>query len=74
VRSFPTITGIAPTSGNIGSRVTLTGTNLTDATGFAFNGTAVSPFTTPSGDLTATVAVPSGATTGPGKRIVGHAG
>jgi hypothetical protein len=65
VRSFPTITGIAPTSGNIGSSVVLTGTNLTDATGFAFNGTAVSPFTTPSGDLTATVTVPSGATTGP---------
>ena len=65
VRSFPTITGITPTSGNIGSSVTLTGTNLTDATSFAFNGTAVLPFTTPSGDLTATVAVPSGATTGP---------
>lgn len=65
VRSFPTITGITPTTGNIGSSVTVTGTNLTDATGFAFNGTAVSPFTTPAGDLTATVAVPSGATTGP---------
>ncbi len=65
VRSFPTITGISPTTGNTGSSVTLTGTNLTDATGFAFNGTAVSPFTTPAGDLTATVAVPSGATTGP---------
>ena len=65
VRSFPTITGISPTSGNTGSSVTVTGTNLTDATGFAFNGAAVSPFTTPSADLTATVAVPSGATTGP---------
>ncbi len=65
VRSFPTITGITPTTGNTGSSVTVTGTNLTDATGFAFNGTAVSPFTTPTGDLTATVAVPSGATTGP---------
>jgi len=65
VRSFPTITGIAPTSGNTGSSVTVTGTNLTDATGFAFNGTAVSPFTTPTGDLMATVTVPSGATTGP---------
>jgi hypothetical protein len=65
VRSFPTITGIAPATGNIGSSVTVTGTNLTDATGFAFNGTAVSPFTAPTGDLTATVAVPSGATTGP---------
>ena len=65
VRSFPTITSIAPASGNTGSSVTLTGTNLTDAIGFAFNGTAVSPFPTPGGDLTATVTVPSGATTGP---------
>ncbi len=65
VRSFPTITGISPTSGAVGSSVTVTGTNLLDATGFAFNGTAVAPFTAPSSDLTATVTVPNGATTGP---------
>jgi hypothetical protein len=65
VRSFPTITGIAPTSGPTGTSVTVTGTNLTDATGFAFNGTATTGFTTPTSDLTATVTVPGGATTGP---------
>jgi hypothetical protein len=65
VRSFPTITGIAPTSGPTGTSVTVTGTNLTDATGFAFNGTATTGFTTPTADLTATVTVPGGATTGP---------
>jgi len=65
VRSFPTITGITPTSGQISSSVSVSGTNLLDATGFKFNGTAVSPFTTPTNDFSATVTVPSGATTGP---------
>ena len=65
VRSFPTITGISPTSGQISSSVTVTGTNLLDATSFKFNGTAVSPFTTPTSDFSAPVTVPSGTTTGP---------
>jgi hypothetical protein len=65
VRSFPTITAIAPATGSPGTSVRVTGTNLTDATSFAFNGTAVAPFTTPTNDLSATVVVPSGATTGP---------
>jgi hypothetical protein len=65
VRSFPTITGIAPATGNIGTSVAITGTNLTDATGFAFNGTSTTGFVTPGSDLAATVPVPNGATTGP---------
>ena len=65
VRSFPTITGISPSTGARGSSVVLVGTNLLDATGFAFNGAAVAPFTTPTDDLTATVTVPNTATTGP---------
>ena len=65
VRSFATITGISPINGQISSSVTVAGTNLLDATGFKFNGTAVSPFTTPTSDFSATVTVPSGTTTGP---------
>ncbi len=65
VRSFPTITGISPTSGKSGTGVTVTGTNLTDATSFAFNGTAVTPFTTPGSDLTAVLTAPQYVTTGP---------
>ena len=65
VRSFPTITGISPTSGNVGTSVTITGTNLMDANGFKFNGTAVSPFTTPTGDFSATATAPAATTTGP---------
>jgi len=64
VRSFPTITGISPTSGTAGTNVVVSGTNLMDVTAFRFNGTAVAPFTTPTYDLTATFAVPSGASTG----------
>ncbi|MBF9221452.1 LamG-like jellyroll fold domain-containing protein [Hymenobacter ruricola] len=65
VRSFPTITGISPNIGVAGTSVSITGTNLTDATGFAFNGTATTGFATPTSDLAATVAVPVGASTGP---------
>ena len=43
----------------------IVGTNLTDATGFKFNGTAVTPFTTPTNDFLINVTVPSAATTGP---------
>ncbi|WP_191906468.1 LamG-like jellyroll fold domain-containing protein [Hymenobacter baengnokdamensis] len=65
VRSFPTITGISPSSGAQGTSVAVTGTNLLDATGFAFNGGAVSPFTTPGSDYSATITVPATASTGP---------
>ena len=65
MRSFPTITSLTPASGPRGSSVLIAGTNLTDATSFAFNGAAVTPFTTPTDDFSATVTVPNTATTGP---------
>ncbi|GAA4346825.1 hypothetical protein GCM10023185_01430 [Hymenobacter saemangeumensis] len=64
VRSFPTITSLTPSSGPRGSSVLVGGTNLLDATGMAFNNTAVAPFTTPTDDYSATVTVPAAATTG----------
>ena len=65
VRSFPTITGISPGSGTVGTAVTFTGTNLTDITSLTFNGTPLFSFGTPVNDLTVTYPVPNGATTGP---------
>ncbi len=57
-----TITSFAPTSGNVGTSVTITGTNLLGVTSVKFNGiTAV--FTT-STATSVTATVPSGATTG----------
>ena len=59
----PTITSFSPTSGGIGSTVTITGTNLTAATSVSFNGTAATNFTVNSAtQITATIS--SGATTG----------
>src|SRR5439155_26132609 len=58
----PNISSFNPTSGQIGTAVTITGTSFTGATAVAFNGTAAS-FTVNSGtQITATV--PNGATTG----------
>ena len=58
----PAITSFTPTSGDVGTSVTITGTNLTGVTGVKFNGiTAV--FTT-STATSVTATVPSGATTG----------
>ena len=65
VRSFPTITGISPSSGTAGSSVIVSGTNLLDANGFKFNTAAVAPFTTPTDDFFTTLTVPTGASTGP---------
>lgn len=59
----PTISSFSPTSGPIGTSVTLTGTNFTSATTVAFNGIAAS-FTVVS-DTQITTSVPNGATTGP---------
>ena len=58
----PTITGFTPTSGAVGTSVTVTGTNLTGATAVSFNGTTA---TITSDTATQIVtAVPTGATTG----------
>lgn len=59
----PTITGLSPSSGPVGTSVTITGTGFTGATAVGFNGTAATVFTVNSStQITATV--PAGATTG----------
>ncbi|MFZ1615590.1 MAG: IPT/TIG domain-containing protein [Holophaga sp.] len=59
----PTLSSFSPTSGLVGTSVTLTGTNLTGATAVRFNGTAASTFAVVSAtQITATV--PTGATSG----------
>jgi sulfatase modifying factor 1 len=57
------ITGFSPMSGLVGSTVTLTGTNLTETTGVAFNGTVTTFAVDSPTSITATV--PRGATSGP---------
>jgi hypothetical protein len=62
--SAPTVTGFAPSSGPVGTSVTVTGTGFTGTTSVTFNGTAATSFAVNSAtQLTATV--PSGATSGP---------
>lgn len=58
----PTITSFTPTSGPVGTGVTITGTDLTGATSVRFNGTAASYAVNSSTQITATV--PGAATTG----------
>jgi len=60
----PAVTSFTPTSGLVGTAVTLTGTGFTGATKVAFHGTSAATFSVNSATkMTATV--PSGATTGP---------
>ncbi len=59
----PTLTSLNPTSGAVGTSVTLTGTGFTGATGVSFNGTAATTFSVANA-TTATATVPTGATTG----------
>ncbi|MDO7875460.1 fibronectin type III domain-containing protein [Hymenobacter sp. ASUV-10] len=59
----PGISSLSPTSGPVGTSVTITGTSLTSATAVSFNGTAAPGFTVNSAtSITATV--PAGASTG----------
>jgi len=58
----PTITSFTPTSGPVGTNVTITGTNLTGVTAVKFNGTTATFTTSTATSVTATV--PTGATTG----------
>jgi len=60
----PSITTFTPTSGQIGTNVTISGSNFTGATQVTFNGTTASGFIVAS-DTQIRVAVPSGATDGP---------
>ncbi len=58
----PALTSLNPTTGPVGTSVTLTGTHLTGATGVSFNGTSA-PVTVVNA-TTATATVPVGATSG----------
>lgn len=58
----PTISSISPTSGPIGTTVTITGTNFTGATAVRLNGTLVTYNLVSSSSIT--FVVPAGATTG----------
>ncbi|GAA3971381.1 hypothetical protein GCM10022407_16490 [Hymenobacter antarcticus] len=62
--SAPVLTSLSPTSGIVGTSITLTGTNFTGATGVSFNGTAAITFSVATA-TTATATVPAGATSGP---------
>lgn len=59
----PTIIGFAPTSGSVGSSVTLTGSGLSGASAVRFNGVAAS--FTPFSDTQLNCTVPPGASSGP---------
>jgi photosystem II stability/assembly factor-like uncharacterized protein len=59
----PTITSFTPTSGPVGTSVTIRGTNFTGATGVTFNGTPATSFGVVSPTVLKAV-VPAGATSG----------
>jgi RHS repeat-associated protein len=59
----PRVTSFTPTSGAVGTSVTITGANLANATSVKFNGTSTSITSNTSTQIKAPV--PSGATTGP---------
>ncbi|MCG8603952.1 IPT/TIG domain-containing protein [bacterium] len=61
--SAPVITSFSPSSGLVGSEVTLTGSNLSAVTSVLFNGTVAEAFNVDS-DTQLRARVPSGATTG----------
>ena len=63
VTAAPTLTQLTPSSGPVGTSVTLTGTGLSGTTGVSFNGTAASTFAVVDAN-TVTATVPAGATTG----------
>jgi len=61
----PTITSFNPTSGPVGTSVRINGTNFTGATAVSFNNVNAPGFTVNGAGTRVTVAVPTGATTGP---------
>jgi hypothetical protein len=61
--SAPTVTSFSPTSGPVGTSVTINGTNFTGVTAVKFNTTAATTYTVNS-SVKITATVPSGATTG----------
>src|SRR5262245_43092167 len=60
----PVVSSFIPTSGPVGTNVSITGSNFTGATSVAFNGTNATTFTVNS-DTSVNATVPNGATTGP---------
>ncbi len=62
--SCPTVTNLNPTSGLVGSTVTITGTNFTGVTAVKFSNNVTATFTVVNA-ATITATVPSGAVTGP---------
>jgi hypothetical protein len=60
----PSISSFSPTSGPVGTSVTINGSNFTGASAVTFNGTAATSYTVNTSS-TITAAVPSGASTGP---------
>ncbi|MEP7341246.1 MAG: IPT/TIG domain-containing protein [Acidobacteriota bacterium] len=63
-QSCPTVSGINPSSGLIGSMVTISGANFTGVTSVRFTNNVAAPFTINS-DAQITVTVPTGAVNGP---------
>lgn len=59
----PQITSFTPTSGTVGTSVTITGVSLTQTTSVAFGGVKATTFTVVN-DTTVTAIVPSGAVSG----------
>ena len=64
VATPPTVTNLNPPAGPVGTRVTITGTNLGGATAVSFNGTPASSFVVNS-PTSITAIVAAGTTTGP---------
>ena len=62
--SCPTVSGINPTTGTVGSTVTITGTSFTGVTAVKFSNNVAATFNVVN-DTTMTATVPSGAITGP---------
>jgi hypothetical protein len=60
---LPAVTSFSPTSGPVGTPVTITGSALTETTAVAFGGIAATKFTVNS-DNQVTADVPTGAKTG----------